>query len=580
MRPRLVAALLTAAVFAGTAARWREAGRAAAEGRVGFLDYYALGESLGRRGIMAYPNAPDAPTAFRAPLYPGWVALRSRGEQRPGVPALLRTQAVLGGLTVAGVFAGATALSSPSGGLAAAWLFALHPSAVASAASLDLEFFYSLCLLGVLLSLLRWSSRPSPGAAAASGALLGLSLCARSTLALLALPALALATRARPRRPGLSAALFLGAALVPLLPWVLRNAVQFRSFVPLEKYAAAANLYTASLGWVDTVKGRHELWALARRHEGETFPRAAPVAERYERLLAAARARVRADPAGYALSCLRRLGHALTVFPVLNAAAALGAFLLPPGAAAAALLLPGYFYLAHGALSLEARYLLPLLPALCVAAGAAAELVARRLLRRPPAAPPAFAPALLSAALSLPALVMGAAWLSATAGLAAEVAAYRARPYPHSDEEGYAANPAPGLAPGDARRAAAERENERGVTLYLAGDAAGAERAFRGAIAAAPDWLDPRASLGPALLAQGRRLEALAACGEALSAARRTRRAPGSGETSVELAALDCRAQALEELGRGGEAASARSEAATLRERRALSALHRPDLSR
>lgn len=572
MPSRPVAVLLAAAVLAGAGLRWRAAGRAAAEGRAGFQDYYALGESLATRRVLAYPGRPNTPTAFRGALYPGWLALGFTGGERPPALALLRSQALLSGSAAIAVYAGAAALSAPSGGLIAAWLFALHPAAVGSAASLQIESFFSLSLLGVLLSILLWHERRTPACAAVAGAFLGLSLATRSTLTLLAPAALLLGMRAKPRAPRLQAGLYLLAASLPLLPWTLRNAVQFRTFTPFEHSAAVANFYTASLGWVDTAKGQHELWELARIHEGQDFDAAA---DRPAFLAARARARIIASPFAYLKSCLRRLGHVLSLWPGLNAAAAVSSVLLPPGAAAAGLLLPVYFLLAHSALSLEARYLLPLLPALCVLAGAAAERAGRRLLGR---SPPAGDTTALRPALALPAAVLAAAWLSATAGLYAELATHRRRPYAHTGREEYVGAAAPGLADSDPRRAAARPANEEGVRLFLAGDRVGAEKALRAALAADPAWTEPRMSLGVLLLADGRPKEALSACDETLS--RAGVRHEGGGETSLALAALDCRAAALQALGREADAARSRAQARERRARRALAAREEPDLSR
>jgi 4-amino-4-deoxy-L-arabinose transferase-like glycosyltransferase len=112
--------------------------------------------------------------------------------------------------------------------LAVAALAAAHPLLVAADGSLMSETLYGLFLAAALLAALRLLERPSPGRAAALGALIGLAALTRGEglllLVLLALPAAwAAAHDGRVRRVG---AVLIATALV-LAPWVVRNAVEF-----------------------------------------------------------------------------------------------------------------------------------------------------------------------------------------------------------------------------------------------------------------------------------------------------------------------------------------------------------------
>ncbi len=202
-------------------------------------EYHTLATSLAQgRG---YASA-HGPTAFREPLYPGFLALVYRLAGTPSVLAARVAQAILGGVDVALAAAAATALGWPEAALPTAWIVALYPDRLLYASYLHRE-----ALLGPLwlIQLIAFASlRASPGPRRA--ALAGLSvaagaLCNAVLLATSFVHTLSLLTR--PTRRALAAASVVWVvAVASLTPWAYRNLKVLGHWV-----------------WIDT-KGGNALW--------------------------------------------------------------------------------------------------------------------------------------------------------------------------------------------------------------------------------------------------------------------------------------------------------------------------------
>jgi hypothetical protein len=236
----LLALLFGAAVLTGAGLRARESLRRVAEpptdvdGRE-----YRDAAWHARRGLLSfdYQDAPHpAPGARRGPLFPAALALFPEG--REGMAAFFwRAQAVFGVLlAVLGAALGVLA-AGPVAGLAAGAAAALDPLARQHAGTLHIQLFFGCLVALVGLALLRWGRKPTPGNAALAGLAVGATLLTRSTLApfLLFLPLWAAASPKRPRDGGRQLACFLGAALLLLLPWLLRNRLLLGRWQPFEQ---------------------------------------------------------------------------------------------------------------------------------------------------------------------------------------------------------------------------------------------------------------------------------------------------------------------------------------------------------
>lgn len=186
-----------------------------------------------------YPDtvlaAPGTPTALRPPLYPyllgGVYALTG-----DSFTAARLVGALLGTLTVLLVFLIGRALWSRKAGLIGAALAAVAPSLVLLNSSLVSEQVFVPLLLGLVLLVLRARRAPDWRVAAALGVLCGLAALTRVIGLLLVLPALLAVWAGRPRlsRRAVAAPLIvLATAALTVLPWTIRNTVEFDRFVPL-----------------------------------------------------------------------------------------------------------------------------------------------------------------------------------------------------------------------------------------------------------------------------------------------------------------------------------------------------------
>lgn len=233
---RQAQALLLGIVVVATGLRLLNAATAPACARDA-AEYDTLARRLAHG--LGYTLATGAPTAFRPPAYPGFLAAvyALTGGSRIAAKGI---DCALGVLTCILLFAVGKRLFHPAAGLWAAGLWAVNPLAVDSyfaAGTLCSETFVTLAVL--LATYLLWYSFQSPRLepSFAAGMALGLAILAKSSLLLLPFFLLSLwllrAKRQRSVRPiALGAVAALGCAVV-VLPWTARNAVAMGAFIPV-----------------------------------------------------------------------------------------------------------------------------------------------------------------------------------------------------------------------------------------------------------------------------------------------------------------------------------------------------------
>jgi 4-amino-4-deoxy-L-arabinose transferase-like glycosyltransferase len=175
------------------------------------------------------------PTALRPPAYPFFLG---------GVFAVVGdsntagrlVSALLGVVTVALIGLVADMLWSRRVAIASMALAAVYPPLVLVSGALLSEALALPLLLALVLLLIDRRRRPaSVGAAAAAGLLFGLALLDRPALSVLVVPLVA-ALWGRPWRSVRAAALpavALAVAALSVVPWTIRNAVEFHDFVPI-----------------------------------------------------------------------------------------------------------------------------------------------------------------------------------------------------------------------------------------------------------------------------------------------------------------------------------------------------------
>lgn len=199
-------------------------------------DYVRLAVSLAHGHGVGTSAFTAGPTAFRPPLYPGFLAaLFAIAGYHLTVARL--AQAALGALAVALFGVIGWQLWGRRGALAAMVLAALLPSFIFTGTALLSEALFVPLLAAALAAGLRsrTSSHPVRWAVLA-GALAGLCALTRPNgiLVPLCVAALVPITIARASWRGWKApAAVLVAAVVVVAPWTIRNAVTFHAFIPV-----------------------------------------------------------------------------------------------------------------------------------------------------------------------------------------------------------------------------------------------------------------------------------------------------------------------------------------------------------
>jgi 4-amino-4-deoxy-L-arabinose transferase-like glycosyltransferase len=192
-----------------------------------------------RESCGSMPAGENAPTAFRPPGYPAFLAgVHVAGDPLP-VARWTRgrvANALLGTLAVALVGLIAMHLWSRRVALAAMAVTAVDlPLILVGGALMSETLFVALVLGAVLAALRSRTARRSIAWAAGAGVLIGLAALTRPTGLVLALPlGVAVAGRS-PRRP-LAALVLVGAIAVTIAPWTVRNAVQMHAFIPVSDF--------------------------------------------------------------------------------------------------------------------------------------------------------------------------------------------------------------------------------------------------------------------------------------------------------------------------------------------------------
>lgn len=189
--------------------------------------------TLGRYPILHVEHVGWLPSAYRPP---GWPATLAGVWSATGVD-LLSGRIALVALGVAAAVLGAgigRRIAGDGAGLAAGLLLAVDPLLLAASATLESEALFTALLLGAVLAALRARSCGSWRWTAAAGALVGAAALTR-TNGLVLIPVLAwlVLPSPRPRRWLRRSALAVGAAVLVVSPWTIRNAVELHHFVPV-----------------------------------------------------------------------------------------------------------------------------------------------------------------------------------------------------------------------------------------------------------------------------------------------------------------------------------------------------------
>jgi 4-amino-4-deoxy-L-arabinose transferase-like glycosyltransferase len=192
--------------------------------------------------LATYENwVPGQPTAEHPPLFPLLVALITK-LGATGFVAQKLWLCLVGTVTVGFVGLAGRELGGATIGLVAAGIAAIYPFLWVVDGSLMSETLYGALLAATMWLAIRFARRPSLGLAAAIGALASLAALTRGEalllVPLLLLP-LAFAAASTWRGRAAFAAVAVGAFVLVLMPWTIRNVIAFEEPVLISTNGSA-----------------------------------------------------------------------------------------------------------------------------------------------------------------------------------------------------------------------------------------------------------------------------------------------------------------------------------------------------
>lgn len=219
--------------------------------------YDRMAVSLAAHGTLPSSQIPLAggPTAYPPPGYPVALAIAYRivgvGSEHTRWEAGRIEEAVLGTIVVVLIALIAARLFGRAAGLLSGAIAAVYPPLLLVGSSLMSESLFIPLVLGAVLAALVYRDSGRLRWVVASGVLVALAALTRSNGIVLILPVIFLVWTKRPRwsRSAVRAPLVvLAATIVTILPWTIRNTIEFHAFVPIstETGYAFAGTYNAA----------------------------------------------------------------------------------------------------------------------------------------------------------------------------------------------------------------------------------------------------------------------------------------------------------------------------------------------
>ncbi|MCD6327298.1 glycosyltransferase family 39 protein [bacterium] len=212
-------------------------------------EYVILGQSISEGNGLCYEAG--HPTAYRLPLYPMFLSVFFFLFGDDCWTAIAIGESFVGAFAVlALLFASSRLVGRRRPGAIAALILAIYPPHIVLTRTYMTENLFSLLVVLCVLLLLKTFSDPSSRFdAVLAGIVLGFSWLCRPTLFLLVgiIPlwaVLAMGPEWGTRRLRLMrTAILIAAALATLSPWVARNAMVMKAFIPLDTHGGATIWY-------------------------------------------------------------------------------------------------------------------------------------------------------------------------------------------------------------------------------------------------------------------------------------------------------------------------------------------------
>ncbi|MBN1594053.1 MAG: glycosyltransferase family 39 protein [Candidatus Coatesbacteria bacterium] len=212
-------------------------------------EYVILGQNLADGEGFCYQ--PGHPTAYRLPFYPLLLALIFSLFGNDAFTAVAILECFIGALTAFAMYYTAALFIKRSRPAAiVALIVALYPPLIKLTFKFMTEnVFALLVVLSVFFMYRALTDPPSKAAAVLAGVAIGMSLLTRPTLGPLVviLPVWALLARGqhwgKPKAKLVRVSLIMGIAVLCMVPWIVRNAITMKAFIPFDTHGGATIWY-------------------------------------------------------------------------------------------------------------------------------------------------------------------------------------------------------------------------------------------------------------------------------------------------------------------------------------------------
>jgi hypothetical protein len=221
------------------------------------IQYHTIARNLLRHGAFSLATAPPfEQTLRRAPLYPLFLAAVGADPQRARI-----VQGALDACVAVILFALASRFAKASMAILAAMLYAFHPAAIGFSNAILSECLFAFLSAAALMLILLALERGAAWLAASGGVTLGLAaLCRPVMIGFIPVVVVLIAVRRREvRRALMNAAVVAGAAILTIIPWIVRSSLAAHHFV-LVQSTGPVNFAIATLNIGLDLNRQETIW--------------------------------------------------------------------------------------------------------------------------------------------------------------------------------------------------------------------------------------------------------------------------------------------------------------------------------
>lgn len=311
--------------------------------------YYSISREIKEKNIISYPLSELIPTAYRMPLYPIFLSLFNSSEKARNFQMFL---------FITFTFIVTLFLSKAANLITSILFFMLviiQRETIFYSKYLTIESFYSLILtLSLIVTAISFVNKKFY-LLLLGCFLTGVSLTVRSPLFLSPLVMIYFAINTfKNFKKNLIIFLILSFTFMPIMPWVVRNFIHYRKFIPFEYLSQSCNLYLASQGYIENDEGHYKCYINPLFNEKDSGY------QKNKILLSNAIDNIIKNPIRYTVSTIKRFLYIFYHFQPLFFLILISYFYKKNIFTSFLTSIFLYFLLIHSLFAIEERYFIPL----------------------------------------------------------------------------------------------------------------------------------------------------------------------------------------------------------------------------